>query len=152
MDDWKLPWSGGCRCGAVRVSVTGPPLLASACHCTGCQKMSASAFSLTLTLPSDGLQLVKGVPVLGGLSHDMHYFCPGCMSWMFTRPPGLSEIVNLRATMLDDPGWFQPYVELFTREKLPWAETGAPHSYEGVPAFAEFERLAREFAEQGARP
>jgi hypothetical protein len=36
VDDWKLPWDGGCRCGEVRVRVTKPPLLAGACHCTGC--------------------------------------------------------------------------------------------------------------------
>ncbi len=31
MDDWKLPWEGGCRCGNVRLRVTAPPLLAMAC-------------------------------------------------------------------------------------------------------------------------
>ena len=32
MDDWKLPWEGGCRCGEVRFRVTAPPLLSAACH------------------------------------------------------------------------------------------------------------------------
>ena len=67
MDDWKLPWEGGCRCGRVRLRVTEPPLLASACHCTGCQRMSSSAFSLTLTVPSGGFEVTAGEPVVGGL-------------------------------------------------------------------------------------
>ena len=70
MDEWKLPWEGGCRCGAVRIRVTKPPLLAMACHCTGCQRMSASAFSLTLTLPADGFAVTRGEPVIGGLQGD----------------------------------------------------------------------------------
>ena len=30
MDDWKLPWEGGCRCGEVRFRVTSPPFLSGA--------------------------------------------------------------------------------------------------------------------------
>src|SRR4051812_4455923 len=66
MDDWKLPWDGGCRCGEVRLRVSKPPLLSGACHCTGCRRMSASAFSLTLTLPGDALEVTAGEPAIGG--------------------------------------------------------------------------------------
>jgi hypothetical protein len=152
MDDWKLPWEGGCRCGSVRIRLSAPPLLAMACHCSGCQKMSASAYSLTITVPADSFELVAGETVLGGLGRDMHHFCPSCMSWMFTRPPGMDTIVNVRPTMLDDHQWVQPFVELFTAEKLPWAETGAPHSYGSMPDLADFEPLTRAYAAEGARP
>jgi hypothetical protein len=154
MDEWNLPWDGGCRCGAVRLRVTKPPLLTGACHCTGCQKMSASAFSLTVTLPSDGFELVAGEPVPGGaqgpVSH--HFHCPRCKSWLFTRAEGFDWFVNLRAPVLDDHSWFAPFVELWTAEKLSWAETGAPRSYEEVPAVAEFEGLMEAFAVESSRP
>jgi hypothetical protein len=152
MNDWKLPWEGGCRCGSVRFQVTKPPMLASACHCTGCQKMSASAFSLSLHLPAEGFEVTKGRPVVGGLNRDMHHFCPDCMSWLFTRPPGLDWLVNLRAPMLDDHLWFRPYCEYWTSEKLPWAATGAAHSFEKVPDLSGFEPLVAQYAELGARP
>jgi hypothetical protein len=152
MDDWNLPWEGGCRCGAVRIRVTKPPLLAMACHCSGCQAMSASTFSLSLAIPADGFETIEGEPVLGGLNRDMHYFCPRCMTWMFTRPPGMDWFVNLRPSMLDDHHWFEPYVETWTSEKLPWAATPARHSYETVPELAAFEPLIKAFAAEGARP
>ncbi|MGO7808074.1 aldehyde-activating protein, partial [Rhizobium ruizarguesonis] len=41
-----LPMEGGCRCGRVRVKISVPPLRTMACHCTGCQKMKSSAYSL----------------------------------------------------------------------------------------------------------
>jgi len=152
MDDWKLPWEGGCRCGKVRVRVTKPPLLAAACHCTGCQAMSAGAFSLSLAIPADGFEVIAGAPVLGGRNRDMHHFCPACLTWLFTRPPGLDWFVNVRPSLLDDHGWFVPYVETFTGEKLPWAKTPARHSFETIPDMPEFGPLIEAYAKEGARP
>jgi len=152
MNDWNLPWEGGCRCGAVRIRVTMPPLLAMACHCSGCQAMSASAFSLSLAIPAEGFDVIEGEPILGGLNRDMHHFCPRCMTWMFTRPPGLDWFVNLRPSLLDDHSWFAPFVETWTGEKLPWAATAARHSYETAPDLAAFEPLIKAFAAEGARP
>lgn len=150
--DWGLPWHAGCRCGRIRMQVTQPPLMASACHCTGCQRMSASAYSLTLSLPREGLE-VSGTPVRGGLHGEVqHFHCEHCKSWVFTRPPGDLPFVNLRATMLDHAGWFQPYVETWTSEKLPWAHTGAVRSYETQPDFAQYQALIAEYQAKGARP
>jgi hypothetical protein len=153
MRDWKLPWVGGCRCGQVRIRVNAPPLLAMACHCAGCQRMSASAFSLSLAIPTPGFQVTTGEPVIGGLhGATRHFFCPHCMSWIFTRPERLDHFVNLRATMLDEHGWFAPFVETCTAEGLPWARTGAPHSYPGFPDFDEYPKLTEAFATEGAGP
>lgn len=152
-NDWKLPWHAGCRCGQIRMRVKEIPLIASACHCTGCQRMSASAFSLTLTIPKTGFEVVSGSPVRGGLQKEVaHFHCPHCKSWVFTHPGDAFPFVNMRATMLDDPRWFQPYVETYTHEKLPWASTGAARSYETQPGFDEYESLIGEYRAKGARP
>jgi hypothetical protein len=151
--EWKLPWDGGCRCGQVRIRITAPPLLTMACHCAGCQRMTASAYSLSIGIPSSGFAVTAGEPVLGGLHGPTHhYFCPHCMSWMFTRPDGVDWFVNVRATMLDDPGWIRPFVETWTREKLPWATTPAVHSYETLPPVEHYQQLMAEFAAQSPRP
>ena len=153
MSDWKLPWEGGCRCNRMRFKVSAPPLMSSACHCTGCQRMTGSAFSLSAAFPSDGFTVTQGDPVIGGLhGASRHHFCPHCMSWVFTRPAGMDEFVNVRATMLDDHGWFVPYMEFWTREKLPWAATPAAESYATEPDDDEYERLIGAFARDGARP
>ena len=154
MDDWNLPWEGGCRCGEVRIRVSAPPLVTMACHCTGCQRMTGSAFSLSVGLPSEGFAVTRGAPVIGGLhgTESHHYFCPRCMSWLFTRAEGFDWFVNLRATMLDDPGWFVPFIETWTREKLPWATTPAVHSYAGLPPEGDFPDLIAAFAAWAARP
>ncbi len=153
MDDWKLPWEGGCRCGQVRFRVTAAPLIAIACHCAGCQRMTASAFSLSLSLNVSGFELTKGEPVLGGLQQEpKHYHCPFCKSWLYTKPSDMPWFMNLRATMLDHPSWVVPFAEFHRREGFAWAATGAKHSFDTMPRLEDFGRLIQAYAEEGARP
>jgi hypothetical protein len=102
--------------------------MTAACHCTGCQRMSASAYSLTAMVPSTGFEVTSGGPVIGGLHGAIrHFFCPHCMTWMFTRPNGFEQFVNVRPTMLKDSSWFVPFIETYTSEKLPWVTVPAVH-------------------------
>ena len=111
--------------------------------------MSASAYSLSAAIPSDGFAVTRGSPVIGGLhGATRHYFCPHCMTWMFTRPEGIDHFVNLRPTMLDEPEGFTPFIETMTRDKLPWATTPARFSFAAFPAMEDFEELMRAFAER----
>jgi hypothetical protein len=144
----KLPMKGSCRCGQVEIQVTKPPLATSACHCPGCQKMSASTYSLTAIIPADGFAVTKGEPAIGGLHgpDTHHYFCPHCMTWLFTRPEGM-PFVNVRPTMLNDVGWFRPFMETYTSTRLAFAETGAVRSFAEFPKVEEYEGLVREYAE-----
>jgi hypothetical protein len=146
MTQLKLPATGQCRCGDVQIRISAPPILTMACHCRGCQRMSASAYSLSVAIPSPGFEVVKGETVLGGLRAPelKHYFCPKCMTWMFTR--FLPEFVNVRVTMLDDPYWFTPFMESWTSTKLPWVTTPAVHSYPEFPSMEDIPKLTAEFA------
>jgi len=62
MTDFPLPLEGGCFCGQIRYRVTAAPRFAMACHCTDCQQMSASAFSLGLVVPREGFALAGAEP------------------------------------------------------------------------------------------
>ena len=138
---------GGCRCGNLRFKVNAPPMLTLACHCTGCQRMTGSAFSLGAAYPKDSFEVASGEPVIGGMHGAIqHFFCPSCMSWVFTRPSPEAPFVMVRGTMLDTPDPRPPFLETWTSEKLPWAETGAPKSYPGFPDPSEFPEILAEFA------
>jgi hypothetical protein len=153
MNEWKLPWTGACRCGQVRFTISAAPLLTAACHCRGCQKMSASAYSLSAAIPTAGFAVAQGAPVIGGLhGATRHYFCPHCKTWMFTRPEGMDDFVNVRPTLLEDASWVVPFIETYTKTRLPGVVTAAKHSYEEFPPFADFGKLIEEFAKEGARP
>lgn len=146
-----LPMDGSCRCGQVRLRIKAAPLVTMACHCTGCQKMSSSAYSLNAGIPAEGFEVTAGEPVIGGLHGEAkHYFCPHCMSWMFTRFAAFDWFVNVRPTMLDDTSWFRPFIDTYTSEKLAFAETGAQHAYEKFPPMEDMEMLLKAYAESTA--
>lgn len=71
---------------------------------------------------------------------------------MFTRAEGMDWFVNLRPSMLDDHGWFVPYIEVWTSEKVPWVTTPAVHSFTRQPAFDDYVKLSESYAREGARP
>jgi hypothetical protein len=148
MERPNLPWDGGCRCDRVRFRITAPPLLTMACHCPGCQRMSASAFSLSIAVPSDGFAVTQGETVIGGLhgAQSQHHHCDWCKSWMFTRVAFDAGFVNVRPTMLDVAGWYAPFLETYTSAALPWAKTPARHSYPQFPEMADFGKLIAEFS------
>ena len=138
---------GGCRCGQVRFRVGARPLITMACHCTGCQRMTASAFSLSALHQAGEFEVTKGEPVIGGLhGAARHFFCPHCLSWLFTRPEGTDDFVNVRATLMDDARGFRPFIETFTSEMLPWARTPAVHSFEKFPPMEDYPKLLAAFA------
>ncbi|RLQ87053.1 GFA family protein [Notoacmeibacter ruber] len=154
-DHWKLPWKAHCRCGAVEMTVSAPPLITMACHCKGCQRMSGSAYSLSMAIPNPGFS-AEGPSLDTREAEDgagyTHHFCPQCHSWIFTTMPEGMDFTNLRATMLDDASWFAPFVETQTAEKLPFAETGAAHSFERFPQMEDMMPLVESFASEGAKP
>jgi hypothetical protein len=109
--------------------------------------MSASAFSLSAAIPAQGFEIIRGETVVGGLRDPQlqHFFCPRCMSWMYTR--FLPEFVNMRVTMLDDISWFSPFVETWTKTKLPWATTPATYRFEEFPPMEAYAKLTAEFSQ-----
>ena len=114
--------------------------------------MTASAYSLSATYPEGSFEATEGKPVIGGMhGATRHYFCPHCMSWMFTRPEGMEGMVNVRLTMLDQPDGSPPFIEFYRNEGLPWAGTGATHSFETTPEDAAFPALLAEYADTIAK-
>mgnify|MGYP001204038564 CR=1 FL=1 len=154
MSDWNLPWSAACLCGRVQMRITAPPMIAMACHCTGCQKLTSGPYSLSLMLPAQGFEVLEGATEIGGLHKPeaRHHYCAHCKSWLFTTADMLEGMVNFRPTMLEDASWVAPYVEMMTAEKLPSVVTGAQRSYQGWPPPEDYAALMDAYAREGARP
>ena len=140
-------WEGACRCGQLRFHATAAPLLTMACHCRGCQQMTASAFSLSAAIPADAFAVTAGEPTPGGLRGELqHSFCPRCLSWCFTRLDPSLGFVNVRATLFEPVAWARPFMETQTAEKVSWASTPAVHSFERFPPPEAYPELLADFA------
>lgn len=142
------PLNGACLCGSVRVTLTASPLLTLACHCRDCQKLSASAYTITTIFPSEGFSCT-GELIKGGLGSNgrAHYYCKSCLTFVFSRVSDANGRVNLRTSVLDQSASFPPFVEIMTAEKMPWANVPAIHSFAQYPAtLEEFQSLITEYA------
>ncbi|MBT8154597.1 GFA family protein [Epibacterium ulvae] len=133
----KPPFSGACLCGAAQVRVTAEPLLTLACHCRDCQKLSASAFSLTVMVPQDSFTC-SGDLIVGGRKSDgrVHYFCASCLNFVYSQIGTGSGRINLRSSVLKEAALFAPFVELMTEEKQPWVSLPVQHSFARYPESA----------------
>ncbi len=133
----ETPMTGSCLCGAVQVNVTGLPLLTLACHCRDCQKLTASAYSLTTMFPSAGFSCT-GEVIEGGLKSKgrTHYFCKSCLNFVYSQIDAVQR-VNLRTSVLNEADLLAPFVELMTDEKMPWVDLPAVHSFAQYPKSAE---------------
>jgi hypothetical protein len=147
-----LPADGGCICGQVRFRVSAEPLLTMTCHCRGCQKLTSSAFSLSAMFASDSFEVVAGEPVLGGLHREEvgQYYCPNCKGWLFTRPRQAAWMVNVRTTLLDEPRWTTPYVDMYVSEKVDWVTTPAARSFPQFPELDAFRDLVAAYQAETA--
>lgn len=142
-----LPVEGACMCGQVKLRVRSAPIITMACHCKGCQKLSASAFSLSAMIPAEAID-VLGETAIGALHGESKYeYCPRCLNWLLTRPAGI-PFVNVRPTMFDVEAWAMPFIESYVSERLPWARTTARHSFANLPDPQLYGPLMAEFAAQ----
>jgi hypothetical protein len=120
----KLPQTGGCQCGALRYEITQAPQMVYTCHCTDCQRLTSSAFSIAVVVADGVFRLTTGEPrpllkTADSGREIVRWSCPQCGSWICGAPtPG--SAIRVRAGTLDDTSWLRPTVHFWTRSKQPW--------------------------------
>jgi hypothetical protein len=129
MRSMNLPLTGGCLCGALHYEISETPVLTHTCHCTDCQRLTSSAFSLSIIVPEGAFRLT-GEPWLTYSTADSgrpktRYLCRDCGCWICGPPhPGATPedvtVRRVRAGTLDDTSWLRPTAHFWTRSKQPW--------------------------------
>ena len=116
--------TGGCQCGEVRYESAGEPIALYVCHCLECRKQSASAFGMSLEVPSAGLRVTHGHPRFWTRPADSGRrvkcaFCPHCGSRLWHQREEPAETLTIKAGSLDEPVDFSTAIHIWTSRKLP---------------------------------
>src|SRR5207302_7962228 len=104
----KLPQTGGCQCGAIRHEITEEPALVYTCHCTDCQRLTSSAFSIGIVVQERAFRLSGVEPrplqrIADSGRANIRLVCPDCGSWICGLPrDGMHRV---RAGTMDDTSW-----------------------------------------------
>lgn len=140
------PYSGGCACGAIRYTVTAEPFVSYACHCTECQKRTASAFGVSLQVPAESVTVEKGTAKtyrrMGDTGNPLEiHFCGDCSSSLFSKPEAWPHLTVVYAGTLDDPSWVPIKANIWTDSALPWV-----HMEPGTERFPRAPDFSKYFA------
>ena len=101
----SFPISGGCLCGQVRYTVSGPAHCVLHCHCSQCRLSHASLTGTSATIDRDHFTLDEGEENLTAFEHppgNVHQFCSRCGSSLYYLCDELPEILFYFPATLDD--------------------------------------------------
>ncbi len=116
----KLPQTGGCQCGKIRYEITEEPKSIYTCHCTACQRLTSSAFSLGLVVAEKAFKMSGVEPrplqrLADSGRMNTRLVCRECGTWISGLPR--DGVVRVRGGTLDDTSWLRPTRHIWTSRK-----------------------------------
>ena len=125
---------GGCLCGQLRYEFTTEPKTVYICHCTECQRVSSSAFGVSVRVIYDNFKITQGetksiATVADSGRTKIGYFCPECGTRIYNKP-ALGDFIIVKSGTLDNPNWFSPIAHIWTQSAQSWFSFA-----DGLPKF-----------------
>jgi hypothetical protein len=72
-----------CRCGAVALEISAPPLVQMYCHCDDCQAVHGGAYVPESVYPAAAVTVVRGEPLTWKLKKSPRFTCGACGTRLF---------------------------------------------------------------------
>ncbi|MDO9568321.1 MAG: GFA family protein [Hydrogenophaga sp.] len=140
-------FEGQCQCGGVKYRVKGTAATVFVCHCTECQRQSASAFGMALWLRQAEVDLVCGAlnewtRLMPSGRSMVCSFCPTCGTRLFHRVLGQSALLSIKPGTLNNARALVPVGHIWTSSKQAWVcisdtqlqYVGNPPDFDGLLA------------------
>lgn len=133
---------GGCLCGALRYSVSAPPVRVTFCHCRFCQRATGSAYLVEPIFERTAFAVLGDAPAVyehrstGSGKLVRVHFCSTCGTkthLLFERFP---DVVGVYGGTFDVPDWFDRAAEGTRHIFLEAAQIGTVIPA-GVPTYRE---------------
>ena len=134
---------GSCHCNAVRFEADIDTDAVSACHCTDCQKLTGTAFRLSVAARAGSFRVLAGTPRVYLKKADSgrvreQGFCQHCGTPLYATSHGGTEprVYNVRIGSLPEGvrDALRPKRQIWYRSRLPWlAAIAEAPAIEGDP-------------------
>ena len=119
----NIPFTGGCKCGAIRYECSAAPIVMENCHCRDCQQATGTAYAAVIFVPSNTIQILGDAKYYDSIGDNggivSRGFCPTCGSPTFIDPKSY-QLRGVTASSLDEPNGFEPAMDIFTKSALKW--------------------------------
>lgn len=119
--------TGSCHCGQVTYEADVDPETVRLCNCSDCQKLTGSAYRVSVPAPRETFRLITGqlktyVKTADSGDKRAHSFCPACGSPVYAcalgdNPPRYT----LRVGCLDQRASLPPMQQIWCDSAMPWS-------------------------------
>ena len=121
----KVPYYGGCQCGAIRYRCTAPPFVQYTCHCRACQRLTSSAFATAIQVPAEAFSVESGNAAIRERVADSGNtlataFCPSCGSALYSINSARPRLRSIYVGTLDSAADVEVSAHIWTKWRLPW--------------------------------
>ncbi|MBU2871936.1 GFA family protein [Colwellia sp. E2M01] len=122
----KFPIMGACQCGQLTYQLFEKPKMVLACHCTECQKLAGSPFSVTAVIDTAAIkfsgEMKEWIRSADSGNKNHAKFCPNCGTRIYHyNPADMSTVkLKLKPIMPEVAELFAPQVHVWVSEKLSW--------------------------------
>lgn len=122
----EYPIKGSCQCGQVTYRLAEAPKIVLACHCTECQKLSTSPYSVTAAVATNAIEfsgeLKEWSRSAESGNKNSAKFCPVCGNRVYHFNPDDESTIKLKLkpVKMTDDRIFEPTMHVWVSEKLSW--------------------------------
>ena len=119
---------GACHCGQIAYEAEVDRNDVTICHCKDCQRLTGSAYRVTVTARRSSFLLTSGKPkeyvkIAANGRKRMHYFCGNCGSPIFTTGEMEdAEQVGIRLGTINQRRELEPTAQFWCSSEFPWAQ------------------------------
>ena len=117
---------GSCHCGFIKYEAEVDPDKVLICHCTDCQKLSASAFRTVASVDDTSFKLISGEPKvyikIGDSGNKREQtFCPECGSGLYATSVGDGpKVYNIRLGTATQRDQLVPKRQIWSSSAMSW--------------------------------
>jgi hypothetical protein len=113
-----------CCCGSLKAETFADPAFIVACHCTGCQRRTGSAFGVSAYFKQDDVKTDGSSSTYvreGWQGRKLRYhFCPACGSTVYWFVELYTDLIGTAVGMFADPSFAKPSRSLWEATRHPW--------------------------------
>ena len=117
--------TGGCRCGAVRYTLSAEPFAVRLCWCRDCQYWSTGNAAVNMLVPCDAVRVDGELDGWDSMAesgnHMRRSFCRRGGTPMFSEARENAERMVIRVGTLDDATGIVPTTVIWTDSAPAWA-------------------------------
>ncbi|WP_111978664.1 GFA family protein [Algibacillus agarilyticus] len=122
----SFPIQATCQCGQVSYQLNAAPLKVLACHCTECQKLSTSAYSITALVATKDIEfsgeMKEWSRIADSGKNNIAKFCPYCGNriYHYSQPDDAFIKLKLKPVEPRAAVLFEPNVHVWVGSKQSW--------------------------------